>query len=510
MIWKTSLSWLASIVVGSAADPHDILRFTNGDQLHGSFNGFKEGFLAVWQRDDLTAPVEFKTEQLRHIVLQAGVPRVPLKSLSHVALVNGDRVPGTLTSLGKDFVTLDTLFAGTLKIPRNQVTMIAPSPLGGRIYYHGPFSDTDWKMGHASYPEGLPPKSPPGAEEKKDPKVVNDSPVRWQFSGSAWYWPGKSSGTALFRENLMSDRSVLRFDLAWKSRLSIAVAFHADFRKTKSSELDAEGNANPQRKIQAFGQGDSSLLPVIFGNSYIVQFFPTHLMLFRSSVDDEGVPRIERVRTNSNPIRLGDAGNARFEIRSNRVSGDISLFIDDEFVVQWSEGDVGAEPSTDYVGKGSGFGFVVQSEECPVKISDIMVAEWNGMPDAARSLQVDDQDIVLLANGTDRFSGDVGGFDDGKILFKGRFGEFKFELDDIAEIRFARNRLAKPIEMGSDQMTIRLSPLGEVSGRPISGNSSAIEMVSPECGQMNFKLESAVMLDFENSNSIVDVWHSEF
>jgi hypothetical protein len=510
MILKTSICWLASVLFLYSAESSDILRFSNGDQLHGSFQGFKEGGLAVWQRDDLTAAVEFKTEQIRHIVLQGGEPLKPLASLSHVALVNGDRVPGTLVSLGKEFLTIDTLFAGILKIPRNQVAMIAPSPLGGRVYYHGPFVEAGWKMAHASHPEGLPVVSPPVADEKKDQKPTPDSPGRWQFSGSAWYWPSKSSGTALLRENLMPDRSVLRFDLAWKSRLSIAIAFHADFQKTKAQEPVAAGNPNIQRKIQAFGPGDSSILPVLFGNSYIVQIFPTHLMLFRSSVDDDGVPRIERVQANSNPVRLGDAGKAQFEIRSNRPSGEISLFINDEFVVQWSEGDIGPNAPTNYIGKGAGIGFVVQNEESPVKISDIMVAEWNGMPDAARSLQVDDQDIVLLANGTDRFSGKVDAFQDGKVLLDGKYGSFKFELDDIAEIRFARNRLAKPTEMASEQLTIRLSPIGRISGRPIAGSRSAIQMVSSGCGEMNFQLESAVMLDFQKSNSIIDAWDPEF
>lgn len=509
MIWRILISWFACVLLVCATESPDVLRFTNGDQLHGSFEGFKEGSRVLWQRDDLTAAVEFKTDQLRHIVLHGGEPIKPLASLAHIALVNGDRIPGTLVSLDPKVLTIDTLFAGILKIPRNQVAMIAPSPLGGRVYYHGPFVEAGWKMAHASHPDGLPAELPLDADGKKDQKVPPDKLGRWQFLGSAWYWSHPSSGTALLRENLMSDRSVLRFDLAWKNRLSIAVAFHADFQKTNAQEPVGGENGNPQRRGQAFGAGDSSVLPTLFGNSYIIQIFPTYLMLFRSSVNEEGVSRIERVQANSNPIRLGDTGKARFEIRSNRPAGEIALFINDEFVVQWSQNEDGLQPALDYVGKGKGFGFVVQSEDSSVKISDIIVAEWNGMPDAARSLQVDDQDIVLLTNGTDRFSGKIDTLQDGKVLLDGKYGSFKFELDDIAEIRFARNRLAKPPETKSDQLTVRLSPIGKVSGRPLSGNSSSIQIVSPECGDMNFQLESAVMLDFQNSNSIVDAWDLE-
>ena len=505
MIWKTPIAWLATVLCVGAAESPDILRFANGDQLHGSFQGIKEGPLAVWQRNDLTTAVEFKTQQLRHIVLHGGEPLKPLTSLSHVALVNGDRVPGTLLRMDPDFLILDTSYAGTVKIPRNQLAMVAPTPLGGRVYYHGPFVEKGWKMANTAFPTGL----PPAVDGQKAAAADKDSAGRWQFSGSAWYWSHQSCGTALLRENLMSDRSVLRFNLAWKNRLSMAVAFHADFQRTiNRADVDKEANAQP--KGQAFSPGDSAILPVIFGNSYIIQFFPTHLMLFRSSVDDAGVPRLERVQTNSNPIRLGDAGHAQFEIRSNRPTGEISLFINDEFVVQWSEGDAGPIVGNNYIGKGAGFGFVVQNEDSPVKISDIMVAEWNGMPDAARSLQVDDQDIVLLANGTDRFSGKVAAFQDGKILLEGKYGSFKFALDDIAEIRFARNHLAKPTEVPPGQVTVRFSPIGKISGRPISGDGTTIQLHSPECGLMDFNLESAIMLDFQNSSSAVDAWDEKF
>src|SRR6478672_5120892 len=65
MIREVSISWLAGMIGLMAAEPSDLLRFTNGDQLHGSFLGMKAGPQAVWQRDDLTAPVDFKTSRLR-------------------------------------------------------------------------------------------------------------------------------------------------------------------------------------------------------------------------------------------------------------------------------------------------------------------------------------------------------------------------------------------------------------------------------------------------------------
>ncbi len=506
MIRKLIISWFAGMTGLTAAEAPDLLRFTNGDQFHGNYLGIREGPKAVWQSEDLSNPVDFKTARLRHIVLHGGRPLKSLTSLSHVALVNGDRVPGIITGLDEETVTLRTSYAGVIGFPRNQVAMLAPSPLGGRIYYHGPFVEDEWQMTNASFPSGLPIGPAAQAEKTQESK---DAAGKWAFSGTAWYWQNKVSGTALVRKDAMPDKAILRFDLAWKNRLSIAVGFHADFARpaeNKDGGGDDDGNGKPAR----FAPGDSSALPVLFGNSYVLHIFASHLMLYRTSVTGEGVASIGRVQVNSNNVRLTDTGNATFEIRSNRDTGQITLFINDEFAAQWSEGGDGRPNPAGLSEKGTGFGFVVQAENCPVRLSDVMVAEWNGMPDSARSLQVDDQDVVLLSNGTDRFSGNVKSFKDGTILLEAKHGAFQLALDDIAEIRFARNRLANETETPAGSVIVRLAPLGQVSGRPLSGDASSIRLLHSLAGKLDFNLESAVMIDFQPSNNSIDDWNSDF
>jgi hypothetical protein len=510
MIFKTATLWSFGIMVLAAAESSDLLRFTNGDQLHGKFEGIRNESLLVWQRDDISAPVEFKPSQLRHVVLRGGKPQKALSSFSHLALINGDSIPGKISQIDPTAITLDTPYAGSIRIPREQVAMLAPSPLGGRLRYHGPFVEDEWTMANASYPEGMPPADSEADEDNKVTKPNKDQLGRWVFSGSAWYWVSRQSGTALFQQNIMPDRAILRLDLAWKNRLSIAIGFHADFAKSKLRDEVDQDPDKQLRRAQGFAPGDSSVLPVLFGNSYVIQIFSTHLMLFRTSVNEDGAPMVERMQINGNAVRLGDNGKAQLEIRSNRLTGEISIFVNDEFVVNWSEPAGGLHKPANFLGKGSGFGFVVQTEDSPVKISDVMVAEWNGMPDSARSLQVDDQDIVLLSNGTDRFSGKVGEMHDGKISLDGKYGRFQFMLEDIAEIRFARNGRAKESEPPAGNVMLRLSPFGQVSGRLLSGNASVLRISNPVYGELDFNLESTVMLDFANSNNSIDDWDAEF
>ncbi len=67
-------------VLATAAELPDLLRFTNGDQLRGSFGGLREGPQALWKNDDLAEPASFKTDRIRHIVLRGGRPLKLLES----------------------------------------------------------------------------------------------------------------------------------------------------------------------------------------------------------------------------------------------------------------------------------------------------------------------------------------------------------------------------------------------------------------------------------------------
>ncbi len=498
---RLSIVFLVSLVGTLEAVSADLLRFINGDQLHGTFQGINVGPQIIWQREDLAGDVEFKTTDVRHLVLNGGKSNKSLASLSHLASINGDRFLGTISSIDSESITLTTPYAGVLKFPRSQVAIIAPSPVGGRIFYHGPFIENEWQMENASFPEGfLAPQATP-AKEGADPA----GPEPWVFSGSSWIWPHKSSGTSLIHRFEMPDRAVLRFDLAWKNRLSLAVAFQADFAQAQE-EKDAEPK---DRRANRFVPGDSSALPLLFGNSYVMHIFPNHIMLYRTAVNGDAVTSLERVQVSSNNLRLGDTGKATLEIRSNRLSGRISLFINDEFAAQWSDQVIPAKLITDQPAK-RGFGFVVQAENTSVRISDIIVAEWNGMPDSARSLQVDDQDIVLLTNGTDRFSGDVKSLEDGKLRLVGKFGEFLFPLEEVAEVRFAKLSLVAPSEQAAGETVIRFSPIGHITGKILSSDRSNLRLRSALLGDLSCSLESAIMLEFQPSNNLIDDWNSEF
>ncbi len=521
----TTIALLASAVVMPhlAATPEGVdgmLSFSNGDQLHGRFIGITPDSRLQWQRDDLEATPAFEFGKIRRIVLRGGRPASPLTSISHAALVNGDRIPGTIVSLDDEHAVLETEFAGTLTIPRGHLGMIAPNPFGGRVAYQGPFNTDLWEI---AAPQDAQPPEPADEDDEEAPapdeETTTDPPADpegWTHSGAAWYWPGKGDTTALIRRGDMGDRSILRCHVSWKSRISLAIAFHADFQQRPPAAADdpEEDEDEIQRRARnrRVHPGDTSIYPEVFGNCYVVQLNPTHAMLFRSSMAEDGTPQVDRLQTHHSNVRLGESGSAIVEIRANRSSGEIVLFIDGDFVAQWSEtGNINNErPQDAYAGRGDGFGFLMQTTGTAARITDVIVADWNGMPDAARSLQIDEADIVLLSNGTDRFSGTVTSIADGGVSLTGRYGDFRFPVDEVSEIRFARNSLASVPDATPGQIRLRIHPLGILSGTPISANTTSLAILNPSCGQINVDLDPVILIENHDAHSFLDAWDPEF
>lgn len=547
-----------------AAPRPDLLRFENGDQLHGSFQGIKDGLLAVWQRDDLAVPSEFKTAKLHKIILRGARPLKSAASLSHVAMVNGDRLPGTLLALDENTVTVATSFAGVVKLPRKSVSMVAPAPLGSPVRYYGPYSEDGWLMINMAYPDGLPPVTPDARKEEPKPAPDKDQPAdkdadqdakadeaaaadkdankgedaadedgdeaggsldpneipRWDFSGAAWYWSQKKGSTALVRKEGMADRSLLRFDLAWRNRLMVCVVFHADFKKApkpEDGEQAADGEAGDEQKrlrakvelMNRMGMGDTSGLAGLFGNCYVLQINSGYAMLLRCTLDENGNPKMDRLQMNNSGLRLTEMGAASFELRCDRKKGTIALQVNGDRAMEWNETGLDDDPDG-YAGKGGGYGFFPQMENSMVRVSDVVVADWNGNPDSARSMQSDDQDMVLLANGTDRFAGKITGLRENKLLLTGRFGEFAFPVQEVAELRFAAKSLTEAPEPATDSIVVRIDPLGRISGKPLTGDARKLRLATPFAGDLDVSLDQAVMLDFEPSTNYLDDWDQPF
>lgn len=488
-----------------ATGPDDLLRFTNGNQIDGRFAGMDPSGTITWTRPDVATPMPFQREKVRQIVLRHAKPLSPLNDPCHVTLVNGDRIPGKVIAADERTFTLETTAAGTLELPRDAVSMIAPHPFGGRLLYAGPFDDKGWTIVHsdAAAFEGDPFAGNAGAKvlPKEKDEEGKEKPS-WAHTGASWYSRGGQDAITL--DAGMPDRALLRFKLGWRSRPNISVAFHADLQKPKAEIKEEDG-----KEVQRPNFGATQNLARLFGSAYVLNFQSGYVHLQRTGFDEEGNPEVERVRVGSTSVRLNETGEAIFEIRCDRRAGTIAVHVDGEFAIQWRTSDDAAEDGDgkkSYEAPGGGVGFQVQGSSSEVRISDVVVAEWNGMTDSARSMESESRDIVLLNNGTDRFSGKVLGIHDGQLEIEASYAPLKIPLEEIAEVHFARENRRKPSEAPASEITIHLQPVGRISGVPLSSADGRIQLDNRLAGKINLDLAPAVVLEFQSAGGFLDAW----
>ena len=496
---------LSSSLRGQNSDQHeDLLRFRNGDSLHGAFLGLGDGELR-WRHSEAVEPITLRTDKIRRLSFHGGRARKNLRSPSFVQLSDGDRIPGTLVSLGLERLEIDTEFAGRVSIPREFVSQIAPAPHGGHVQYIGPFSDGEWNIitppelpATTDNPEENPEENKEEAEEQDPPEAP------WVFSGGAYYSNGQ---LPIAVDTHAGDRSRIRFTLAWRNRLNTAIAFHATMERPDQANEEGDEKENDEERKQAPNAGSKFKegFAYTYGHSYVLTIYSNYAQIYRCDFTEDGNADIDRLSNSSANLRLDEAGQAEFEIRCDRPAGTIALFANGRFVSQWTD-------RQGYVGSGSHLAFASQNSSARLRISDVLVTGWNGMMDSAQSMETEDRDVVLLTNGTDRFSGKLESLQDGQFLIKGTYAEMKVPADEIQEIRLASSNQTEEDEEWASRQRLRLllKPHGRLTLSPIKANADTLRGRHPALGEINLNLRYAGLMEFSFGSSILDSWDDDY
>lgn len=548
---RTLLSLVALTTV-IHADPDDILRFTNGDQLHGQYKGISDKGSVLWERKDLDAALTLQPENIRHIVLQGGAPQQNAPSYSYVMLNNGDQIPGEVISFDEKSVSIHSQVIGDITIDTKFVSSICPNPFGGKLQYAGPFSADGWDLvsvdeklaqnqggnngmagvriqvlgGQGGIQGNAIPVVPPAKpDDKKDDKKEKDTKEKkpehsWQHNGSAWYH--LKGVEALARKNCLGEKTLLRFRLSWRDRLSAYIAIHADFAKAPAPKEEEEAkdgddkkNAKkpaPARQPMVFFNGMPQNLANTFGNALVLNLNQSYFNLTRCGFDANGEAFTRRMNHIQSTVQLPDSGNATFEIRSDRTKGLLLLFIDGQYAAQWEELDPiakGAPKADDDVAQdpplGNGFGLQCTNSNAPMRLSDMVITDWNGIKDSAYSMSNEHRDIILLGNGTDRYSGEITSIKDNKVYFKNSYSELEIPLQEISEIVFAKNDLTEPEETSDQTVTTRFYPTGKITGIAMNSNETHLDINHANAGKLKIDLSTAITLEFNDENPFLEV-----
>ncbi|MGC6581916.1 MAG: hypothetical protein ACON4K_06280 [Akkermansiaceae bacterium] len=533
----------------------DIVRFNNGDLIHGKFEGLDGGIL--WSRPDLEGKIKFKLKNLRQLVFDGARQGNPELLQAHVSLINGDQIPGEIVSLDADHLVLKSPIAGDLKIARKQIKSLTPNPFDGQLSYAGPFTSDGWVMLNRKVSdEARRQQEEEAAEvikegEREDQKeeaekeAVKPKPS-WLYSGASLY---SANFNPVAFDAQLPDVGRIRFKTAWKNRLYLAVSFHADFTRPLPREIvgedepveenagdaeavegeageEAEENKAPEEKEfpplkyeslfdqvqgKAFQsqewlpESGTNQGPEVYGSSYTLTLNGSYPTLTRNTFDEEGNPKTKTFRAGRINSSFSNEGEAEFDIRFDRSKGIIYLYVDGQYASQWNDLD-------GYAGKGGSVAFSTLNANSRVRISDIFVTSWSGMQDNAKSMNHDDRDIALLTNGTDRFSGEAIGIANGVASFKSEFSEMSIPLEQLSEINFRAKGLADPekIKWSGQVGTILFKPVGRVSLSPKSATGTLLKGVSPVLGEVTVDLSSAVLLNFADDSYGLSEWITDF
>ncbi len=154
------------------------------------------------------------------------------------------------------------------------------------------------------------------------------------------------------------------------------------------------------------------------------------------------------------------------------------------------------------------------SGNCRVRLSAIYVSSWNGLRDAALSMEHEKRDVALLINGTDRFSGELTKIDQGVAHLKTSYSEMKIPIEDISSLKLRKssrgNREDEKYDWGEASPSILLfKPLGRLSLTPKNSTAKTLEGHSPFLGNMKVNLDSAILLRFNDESSDVTDWYDD-
>ncbi len=512
---NSKLFTLFAISTIAHAAQDDILRFTNGDQLHGTYQGMGEGNAILWTRLDLTSQISLKSENVRHILLHGAMPATDESTHSYVTLQNGDQIPGVILSFDEKNTRIRSHVVGEINIPSENISAIHPHPFGGKLQYAGPFSSDGWEVYR---PEDRDPRAlakkkaetEPSDEEKNEDKSKDkkEEPT-WQHSGSAWYHV--KGMHVLARKNCLGDSTLMRFRLAWRERLNVNIGLNADFalppepKKDEAEEGKKVGGAGRQPAM--FFNGMPTNHSLSFGNALVLTVYQSYFSLTRCGYDENGQVINQRMLQTQSGVQLPESGEATIEVRCNRAKGLLMLFVNGQYAAQWEDIESLKPKSDRDEGEAIpplGNGFAIQCNSA-IRLSEVVISEWSGIKDSAYSLSHEKRDIILLNNGTDRYSGEITEIKDDVAFFKNAYCALEIPLTEISEIVFAKKQQADQKEPTEGTVTARFYPTGKISGLAQSSGPLAMKLHHPLAQQLDVKLNHAVSLEFSDENPFLEI-----
>jgi hypothetical protein len=361
-----------------ATNQGDLLQFVDGSLMHGGLISMNPAFGLRWENPAAIHSIDLLPGHVDSIRFARAVS-VTLAPTARLRFVNGDEVPGSITSLRDDHLSFSAWFGRSPAIPRASLQTITFLSSNYAVLYDGPADADGWVIGsrHAG---------------------------SWFFRDGAFIseLPG-----SLGRDFNLSGSSTIEFDLAWRESFALLVDFYCH----AVDQLDPDDSCllDLTRKEISLRRFDSSrqLPPRNFG---------------------------------SVPWPVPAARNkARITIQLNQEEGTVGVWVDHVPARRWKVQNDSAGGSSGPVFGGGG-GLVFQQEGVgagsQVRLSNLKISQWEGRYEPEPPGAMTNVDVIRFIN-HDHAAGKITGIDGGKVTLALGDTVLQIPLQRVTQINFA-------------------------------------------------------------------------
>ena len=470
----------------SSSAANDILNFKNNDTLHGSFKGFTDTNHLRWLSNESSQDIIFGTSELRKIIFRNGLPAEPFKHTSLITLTNGDTIPCAILSFDREFISIQTSYSGEKKIATKWLKSCQLHPLGQHVIYQGPFNQEHWLIASSSDLEG----------KLTEPSLTSESqPTAWEFGNFSWLNRGTPGSLILNGVELPKS-----FRIQFKSEASrssnVAFIFNADFNKPDTDNRSKADQSNATTRITSQ-----------FGSCFALRTNSGATSLGMYNVLENGEASytyLKPISGRSNFRNTNPSNASQLELRADFNKLVIAAYRDGQLVNQWSLRGIEPIPQ----GRGIGFNSFNSGDGYLSRISNITIASWSGVLDSAQSLQAENSDIVLLANGLDRFSGSVKSITESELHLKGQYTDISIPREEIQSVTFSTGDRRKTQKQSSQEISFHLGQRGILRAIPLGTSANSILVKHPILGELSLDFSYLTAITYDTSSALIDQWNT--
>lgn len=427
-------------------EPSDGLVFRNGDILYGKLLAIPAHGPVRWQHPDAAEPIDFKPESIAQIDFSGHkASPVSANDSCRVSCVNGDSIEGDLVSGDRETVTLETRYAGKLKVARKALQSLALTP-HEPVVFAGIDGMEGWTQG-SSQSYNLPAQPFAGTTGE------------WAYRNGAFY-ADKSASIA--RDLKLPDVADIQFDLAWKGPLNLAIALYTDSLQPIAL---AQKEAGPD-----------------FGGFYSLRF------TYTVTIGLTPIRKKDPIRSLGDLIvpSLNQKDRLHVDVRVSKPAHRVFLYFDGALIKEWND-------TNGFAGEGTGVRFVQQGMSGLLKLSNLRVTQWNGILEPASPPTDGSHDMVSLESGT-KISGEIESISNGQVEVKTATGSEQVSLSKITGIEFARLPI-EPAKPFAGNVHATLVQGGALTLKLLSWHPDAVMVESPAFGKATF--DPAAFLRFK-------------